>query len=132
VHDVRDKAADARAARNLREGDCLDLETRLDRLIPPGATSSPAGRATAVEDENTAVRIYLARLRDQTGADAWRQLLDVPTTYAQSLEEQTKTRTPAFFVAPRTPAWAAVTDQLVQMSAAQCAGSIRRLAQPDL
>jgi hypothetical protein len=48
------------------------------------------------------------------------------------LDAQAKTRTPAFFVAPRTADGRAVTDELADRSPAACAGPIRRLAAPDL
>jgi len=132
VNGVRDRAADARQARALRENDCLDLEKRLNRLIPPGATTTPAARATAIRDENAAVRIYVGQLNTQRDEDAWRQLLDARTVFADALDRQAKSRTPAFFVAPRTDNGSAVADELVQWSPAPCAGAIRRLAAPEL
>jgi hypothetical protein len=132
IHGMRRDAADARESRRLRTADCLELETRLNRLTPPGATTTPAARATAIQDENAAVRIYLTRSLSQRDADAWRQLVDARTAYAESLQQQAKTRTPAFFVAPRTGDGQAVADQLAQWSPAACAGPIRRLASPDL
>ena len=132
IHDGRSSAAEARESRLLRDADCLELETRLNRLTPPGSTVTPVTRATAVQDENAAVRIYLTRSRNQRDADAWRQLVDARTAYAESLQQQAKTRTPAFYVAPRTNDGRAVADQLAQWSPAPCAGAIRRLAAPDL
>ena len=132
VRGMRSDAADVRESRRLREADCVELETRLNRLTPPGATTTPAARATAIQDENAAVRIYLTRAHNQRDADAWRQLVDARTAYAESLQQQAKTRTPAFFVAPRTGDGRAVADQLARWSAAPCAGAIRRLAAPDL
>jgi hypothetical protein len=129
---VRDRAADARETRELRETDCLDLETRLNRLPPPGATTTPAARATAIRDENSAVRLYLDDLRSQHEEDAWRQLLDARTVFADALDRQAKSRTPAFFVAPRTTDGLAVADQIERWAPATCAGSIRRLAAPEL
>ncbi|WP_433370346.1 hypothetical protein ACQPZX_45360 [Actinoplanes sp. CA-142083] len=132
IDGVRDRAAEAREARAVRETDCLDLERRLNSLIPPGATAGPAARATAIRDENSAVRIYVDQLDSQRDEDAWRQLLDARTVYADALDRQAKSRTPAFYVAPRTTDGLAVTDELNQWSPAQCAGSIRRLAAPEL
>jgi hypothetical protein len=129
---ARSDAADARESQRLRDTACLELETRLNHLTPPGATGNPAARATAIQDENTAVRIYLTRIGDQRAADAWRQLVDARTAYAESLRQQPKTRTPAFFVAPRTGDGVAVADRLTQWSPAPCAGPVRRLAAPDL
>ena len=126
------RAADASAAQRLREGDCLELERRLDRLVPPGATAGPAARAVAIRDENAAVRIYLDQLNVQHDEDAWRQLLDARTVYADALDRQAKSRTPAFYVAPRTTAGLAVTAELEQWSPAECAGPIHRLAAPEL
>jgi hypothetical protein len=132
IDGARDRAADAREARAQRETDCLDLERRLNRLVPPGSTSGPAARATAIRDENSAVRIYVDQLDNQRDEDAWRQLLDARTVYADALDRQAKSRTPAFYVAPRTTDGLAVTDELAQWSPASCAGAIRRLAAPEL
>ncbi|WP_213006222.1 hypothetical protein [Paractinoplanes toevensis] len=132
VDGVRDRASDARDTRVLRETDCLDLEGRLNRLVPPGATGSPAARATAIRDENLAVRLYLDQLDNQRDEDAWRQLLDARTVFADALDRQDKSRTPAFYVAPRTTDGLVVTDLLVQWSPAPCAGPVRRLAVPEL
>ena len=132
IDGARDRAAEARDARAVRETNCLDLEHRLNRLIPPGATAGPAARANAIRDENSAVRIYVDQLDSQRDEDAWRQLLDARTVFADALDRQAKSRTPAFYVAPRTADGLAVTDELEQWSPAQCAGSIRRLAAPEL
>ncbi|GIF24550.1 hypothetical protein BJ973_008029 [Actinoplanes tereljensis] len=132
VDDVRDRAADAQETRVLRETDCLDLERRLNQLGPPGATGDPAARATAIRNENIAVRLYLDQLDDQRDEDAWRQLLDARTVFADALDRQAKSRTPAFYVAPRTTDGRAVTDLLMQWSPAPCAGPVRRLAVPEL
>jgi hypothetical protein len=129
---ARDRAAEAREARRQRDLGCLELEKRLNRLTPPGAATGPAARATAVRDENTAVRIYVGELVDQPSQDAWRQLLDARTVYADALDRQAKSRTPAFYVAPRAADGRAVADQLMDLSPASCAGPIRRLAAPDL
>jgi hypothetical protein len=132
VRGVKDRASEAREARELRETDCLDLEQRLNRLTPPGSTTGPAARATAVRDENAALRIYLDELDSQRDQDAWRQLLDARTVFADALDKQAKSRTPAFYVAPRTADGLAVTDEIVRWSPAPCAGAIRRLAAPEL
>jgi len=132
VNSMRNRAADASEARRLRENDCLELESRLNRLVPPGSTVSPAARAVAIRDENAAVRIYVGLLNSQRDEDGWRQLLDARTVYADALDGQAKTRTPAFYVAPRTTAGQTVADELEQWSPAQCAGSIHRLAAPEL
>lgn len=132
VADVREDASDAREDRRLRDTACLELEQRLNRLAPPGAATSPQGRAVAVRDENAATRIYVGQLRDRRTSDGWRQLIDARTAYAEGLDTQARSRTPAFFVAPRTDAGPAVADELVELSPAACAGPIRRLAAPDL
>jgi len=59
-------------------------------------------------------------------------VLDARTAYAEALDLQAKSRTPAFFVAPRAPDGRTVTDLLIQWSPAPCAGPVRRLAAPDL
>jgi hypothetical protein len=132
VHGARDRADDARRSRQLRNAACLELEQRLNRLTPPGATTTPPARALAVQSENAAVRIYVGETRNERDQDAWRQLLDARTTYAEALTQQAKTRTPAFYVAPRTGDGRALTDELVSWSPAPCAGPIHRLAAPDL
>ena len=132
VDGVRDRRADARAERQQENTACLELEQRLNKLVPPGATGTPQARATAIRDENAAVRIYVAGLPGNSQQDAWRQLLDARTAYAEALDQQAKARMPAFFVAPRTGDGSAVADQLTQRSPASCAGAIRRLAGPGL
>jgi hypothetical protein len=131
VSGFRDQAADARESRRLRETSCLELEQRLNRLTPPGATGNPPARAIAIRDENAAVRIYVEQAPSERDQNAWRQLLDARTAYAEALVQQAKTRTPAFFVDPRAEDGSAVTDQLARWSPAACAGAIRRLAAPD-
>jgi hypothetical protein len=132
ISGFRDDAADAREERRLHDAACITLETRLNRLTPPGATTSPQSRAVAIRDENAATRIYVGQLQDQRTGDGWRQLLDARTAFAEALDAQAKSRTPAFYVAPASRDGVAVTDQLAQWSPASCAGSIRRLAAPDL
>ncbi len=132
VSDSRERSADSRDARRQRDVGCLELEKRLNRLVPPGATTTPAARATAVRDENAAVRVYLAEPHDQWVQDAWRQLLDSRTVFADALDRQAKARTPAFYVAPRGSDGRAVAEQLAERSPAPCAGPIRRLAAPEL
>ncbi|MDG4784590.1 hypothetical protein O7626_01340 [Micromonospora sp. WMMD1102] len=63
----RDRTAQTRA-----DSACRDLERRLNRLTPPGATGSPGERAAAIRDENAAVRPFLSeveRLRGWWGGD---------------------------------------------------------------
>jgi hypothetical protein len=132
VSGLQDSTDEVRAARDLRDGACLRLEQRLNRLVPPGSAGTPQGRAIAVRDENAALRIYVDEVRDDRSQDGWRQLLDARTTYAEALDVQAKSRTPAFYVPPRAPDGLAVTDLLVDRSPSSCAGAIRRLAVPDL
>ncbi|GIE99026.1 hypothetical protein Ari01nite_64910 [Paractinoplanes rishiriensis] len=128
VNDVRDQAADAREVRHLRDTDCIELERRLNRLIPPGATTGPKQRAAAIRDENAAVRIYVIQLRSDREEDGWRQLLDARTVYADALEKQG----PAFYVAPETSGGTPVATELEAWSPASCGGPLRRLAAPEL
>jgi hypothetical protein len=132
VGGFRDRAAEARADRQQQNTACLELEQRLNRLAPPGAATTPPARAVAVRNENAAVRIYVQENRSARDQDAWRQLLDARTAYAEALDQQAKSRTPAFYVAPRADDGMAVADQLVRWSPQPCAGAIRRLASPDL
>jgi hypothetical protein len=131
VRGLRADAADARESHEQRETSCLELEQRLNRLVPPGATRTAQARATAIRDENAAVRIYVEQDRSEREQDAWRQLLEARTAYAEALMQQAKTRTPAFFAPPQADDGSAVTDQLAQWSPPACAGAIRRLAAPD-
>ena len=129
----RDRTDVVREDRRTRVDDCLSLEQRLNKLTPPGATANPAARAVAVRDENAAVRIYVGQLgTDRGGLDGWRELLDARTAYAEALDVQAESRAPAFFVAPRAADGGAVTEQMIRRSPDTCAGSIRRLATPDL
>lgn len=132
VSDVRDTASEARETRVLRDQNCLELERRLNRLNPPGAASSPAGRAVAIRDENSAVRIYVGEISDARAQDGWRQLLDSRAVYADALDRQAKARTPAFYVPPKNADNEPVADDLIEVSPAPCAGPVRRLAVPDL
>lgn len=131
-HDARDDIHAVREDHRLRDTACLELEQRLNRLTPPGATTTPQARAVAVRDENAATRIYVSQLQGERTGDGWRQVLDARTAYAEALDAQAKSRTPAFYVAPRTADGRVVTDELDQFSPAPCAGPIRRLAAPDL
>ena len=132
VTDLRDRTADARRDRRQQDTACLELEQRLNRLIPPGATTTPSARATAIRNENAAVRIYVGTAPGTREQDGWRQLLDARTAYAEALDQEAKARTPAFFVAPRAADGSAVVDELARWSPASCSGAIRRLAAPHL
>jgi hypothetical protein len=128
---------------------CLELETRLNRLAPPGATGGdPRRRADAIRDENAAVRPLLAELdemtadRDDRGfgrdrrrddwAGDWRQLVEARTAYADALDRQSAAGEPAFYVAPRSARGDSVVSALARHAPRTCDGSIRRLAEPDL
>jgi hypothetical protein len=132
VSGFQDDAAEAREDRRLRDGACLELEGRLNRLVPPGATTTPQARAVAVRNENAATRIYVARLDDQRVSDGWRELLDARTAFAEALDAQVRSRTPAFFVAPAPRDGISLADQLTRWSPGACAGPVRRLSAPDL
>ncbi|GGQ40736.1 hypothetical protein GCM10010166_04890 [Couchioplanes caeruleus subsp. azureus] len=132
VADFRDDAGEVRVDRHVRDTACLELEQRLNRLVPPGATTTPQARAVAVRDENAAVRVYVTQLQGERVEDLWRQLLDARTAFAEALDAQPKSRTPAFFVVPRTGDGAAVADELARLSPPACSGLIRRLAAPEL
>jgi hypothetical protein len=132
-----DDREEIRQGRLRRDASCLELEERLNRVAPPGSAANPASRAVAIRNENVALRPYLAELelRAADGGrslDGWRQLLDARTAYAEALDKQAPSRTPAFFIAPRTTEGATVADQLARWSPAACAGPVRRLAVPDL
>ncbi len=126
---------------------CLELETRLNRVIPPAATGGdPRRRADAVRDENAALRPLLTELdgmledrghrQDRRRADwasGWRQLVEARSTYADALDRQSTAGEPAFFVAPRLArGGGAVVAALAERGPETCAGSIRRLGHPDL
>jgi hypothetical protein len=132
IDGFQDRTDEARETRRLRDGECLSLEQRLNRLVPPGATTTPQARAVSIRNENSAVRIYVSQIRGPGDPDRWRQLLDARTAYAEALDLQAKSRAPAFYVPPRAPDGVAVTDELVDWSPEPCAGPIRRLAVPDL
>ncbi|MEV0727562.1 hypothetical protein [Polymorphospora sp. NPDC050346] len=131
---------------------CLELETRLNRLSPPGAAPTPQRRATAIRDENAAVRPFLVELDelrqrhddgdlddlddddldDRSGWEqGWLRLIDARVAYADALDRQAASGDPAFFIAPRTGEGRPVVDRLVE-GPPSCAGTVRRLAAPDL
>jgi hypothetical protein len=124
---------------------CIALETRLNRLTPPGATRGPAARATAIRDENAAARLFLVEIEQlrndwQVGTDGnrddwldwWRGLLEARTVYAEALIRQARADEPAFFVPPRTRQGGPALDRLDWIAPEACRGLIHRLAAPDL
>jgi hypothetical protein len=130
VSGFRDEASEAREGRQLRERSCLELEQRLNRLVPPGAEALGKDKAAAVRDENAALRLYIAQLGEDRTVDDWRQLLDARTSFADALDAAPKD--PAFFEVPKTTDGRTVADELAARSPASCAGPIRRLQEPDL
>ncbi|ROT32176.1 hypothetical protein [Micromonospora sp. HM5-17] len=137
---------DVERARSRTATACRDLERRLNRLTPPGATSGPRQRATAIRNENVAVRPFLAELEQMPGwrddrddtedrrerhAELWRRLVDARAAYADALDRQASGGEPAFFVVPEDRRGRPVTDRLERWPAS-CAAAARRLAAPDL
>lgn len=141
----------AREADQARDGHartdaaCLDLEKRLNRLMPPGAAGNPGQRAAAIRDENAAVRPFLSEIDglrgvrhadpdgdDRGWTDNWRQLVDARAAYADALDRQVTNGEPAFFLAPQTRRGTPALEQLQRAAPQSCAGTIRRLAAPDL
>ncbi|MEO3743783.1 hypothetical protein [Plantactinospora sp. B5E13] len=134
-HEVRDRAETA----------CQDLERRLNRLVPPGAARNPGQRASAIRDENAALRPFLSEIErlpgwrdddddDEVGdgrLDAWRRLVDARSSYADALDRQVTAGEPAFFVAPRDHRGRPVLERLTR-GPESCAAAARRLAAPDL
>ncbi|MEE6257021.1 hypothetical protein [Plantactinospora sonchi] len=136
-HEVRDRAGTA----------CQDLERRLNRLVPPGATGNPGQRAAAIRDENAAVRPFLSEIERLPGwrgdddvdedegpdsrLDSWRRLVDARSSYADALDRQVTGGDPAFFVAPQDRRGRPVLERLAR-GPESCAAAARRLAAPDL
>lgn len=142
---LADDADDRDRHRGRLDQACEALDTRLNRLVPPGATGGdPRRRADAVRDENSALRPLLAELEELTGgerdgarrhrewASSWRQLVEARATYADALERQATAGEPAFFVAPRAAGGDTIVEALTRKAPRSCDGAIRRLAQPDL
>ncbi len=120
---------------------CVELERRLNRLVPPGATEDPRARATAIRNENAAVRPFLGELDQLTGdrrehrrdwLDAWRTLVEARAAYAGALDRQAGGGEPAFFVPPQGLRGKPVVERLVDAGPDSCDASVRRLASPDL
>jgi len=113
---------------------CLALETRLNRVAPPGAAATPRERATAIRNENAAVEPFLDELRsvgDERRSGLWQRLVDARVAYADALDRQAGTGQPAFFVPPRTDNDRSVLDRL-EAGREACAAAVRRLGAPDL
>jgi hypothetical protein len=120
---------------------CVELERRLNRLVPPGAADNLRARATAVRNENAAVRPFIAELDQLPGdsrehrqdwLDAWSRLVEARAAYAGALDRQAAGGEPAFFVPPQGQRGKPVVERLVDAGPDACDGSVRRLASPDL
>jgi hypothetical protein len=142
---LADRVEEAELRHSTTSDACLDLEARLNRLVPPGATGGdPGRRAAAIRDENVAVRLFLAdvddlgtsqRNRDGEPGDLvrdWQLLVDARTAYANALDRQVTAGEPAFFVTPEASRGRSVVDELLRASPDSCDGSVRRLGRPDL
>ncbi|GAB7043833.1 MULTISPECIES: hypothetical protein [Catenuloplanes] len=146
LSETRHDRAVAAEARGDVDAACLDLEQRLNRLTPPGATNGPAARAKAIRDENVAARPFLLeldRLREarpghdeeyleQSWSDGWRQVIDARASYADALDRAADGGDPAFYLAPRDEDADPVADQLIEDGPAGCDGPLRRLTDPSL
>jgi hypothetical protein len=141
VNRLADRADDNERSAARTYTACLDLERRLNRLSPPGAAPDPRARATAIRNENAAIRPFLTELEQLPGegdghrrdwVDAWRQLAEARTTYAEALDRQATGGEPAFFVAPQGRRGKPVVERLADTAPESCDGAIRRLAGPDL
>ena len=138
-----DRAADRGEDRHRRTDQtnaaCFELERRLNRVSPPGAALDLRRRAAAIRDENAAVRPFVEQIDTFTGdgdryahwVEWWRQLIAARITYADALDRQATGGEPAFFLPPQTERGRSVTERLEE-GASACAGSVRRLASPDL
>jgi hypothetical protein len=148
VDDSRhDRAVEAEARTDV-EAACLDLEQRLNRLTPPGATSGPAARAKAIRDENVAARPFLLELERirtarggdpldedylaQTWPDGWRQVIEARSVFADTLDRAATGGEPAFYLAPRDEDAGSVADRLIADGPDGCDGALRRLTNPSL
>ena len=119
---------------------CLAMETRLDRLSPPGAATNPDARATAIRYENIAVEPFLSELdrlepevkRYEPLRSGWQQLVDARERFAADLDVQAQTGRPAFFVFTSDTAGRDRVKQLLVLAPDSCDGTVRRLTAPDL
>jgi hypothetical protein len=117
--------------------ECADLETRLNRLAPPGAAKGPAQRAAAIRAENAAADPLLTALESaahyRSGyITAWHELIGARTGYAEALNREASGGERAFFVPPRFPGGRSTVDVLLHSGPDACAAPVRRLAHPDL
>jgi hypothetical protein len=135
----RTAAARSEAATRLDDA-CTQLEQRLNRLVPPGATRTIGERSDAIRDENAAAALLVAEL-DRMPARArgyqslrgdWRSLLNGRERYAVDLDASRKTGRPAFFVMTRDKNGNDRVERIIHRSPDRCDGPVRRLAAPDL
>ncbi|MDR7280838.1 hypothetical protein [Catenuloplanes atrovinosus] len=141
-----DRAVEAEVRTDV-DAACLDLEQRLNRLVPPGATNGPAARAKAIRDENVAARPFLLELErvraahsaghagdylDQEWSDGWRQVIEARASYADALDRAAGGGDPAFYLPPRDEDADPVADRLIADGPDGCDGPLRRLTEPSL
>jgi hypothetical protein len=139
--------SDARGAHVDAVRACGELETRLNRLVPPGATRDPKQRAAAVRAENSAVTPFLAELDamprgwlgrrsfDRHSEDylsAWRRLVDARSAYADALDGEASGGERAFFLMPRDRDGDPIGTMLERSRLERCDAAVRRLTRPDL
>ena len=131
--------ASTRAATRV-DAACLGLETRLNRLSPPGAATGADERATAIRYENVAIEPFLAELdrlppksrRYEPLRAEWQRLVDAREKFARDLDTQAQTGRPAFFVLTMDSAGRDRVKQMLRLAPDSCDGAVRRLAAPDL
>jgi hypothetical protein len=139
VDRIADRGEDRQVRTHQTAAACHELERRLNRVSPPGAALDLRRRAAAVRDENAAVRPFVEQIdsygeghdRYARWVEWWRQLVAARISYADALDRQAAGGEPAFYLAPQTDGGRSVTERLEDATPA-CAGSVRRLAAPDL
>lgn len=141
INGIADRAEENERSVTRTDAACVELERRLNRLVPPGAAEGTRDRATAVRNENAAVRPFLAEIGQLPGhsrehrqdwVDAWSRLVEARSAYAGALDRQATGGEPAFFVPPQGQRGKPVVERLVDAGPDSCDGSVRRLASPDL
>jgi hypothetical protein len=146
IHSVRGNER-AERAHTVAVRACADLETRLNRLVPPGATKAARQRAAAIRAENAALVPFLAdldrlnpdwggrRLSGQTWSryvSAWHRLADERAGYAAALDREASGGDPAFFQDALDESGSSAGDVLRGTELRDCGGVVRRLTRPDL
>jgi hypothetical protein len=141
IDGLADRAEENERSVTRTDAACVELERRLNRLVPPGAAGDPRDRAVAVRNENAAVRPFLTEIGQLPGdrrehrqdwVDAWGQLVEARSAYAGALDRQATGGEPAFFVPPQGQRGKPVVERLIDAGPDSCDGSVRRLAAPDL